>query len=103
MECQAEFSVESLECFDHEKLIGDWKIITSKDGKIQYEPDETGEFSAIVTDSTFNCIQVVWSKYTTKVRAWCSPCFPHQADLDSGEGEIECYTLPEDLILKEEE
>lgn len=103
-ECEQEFDVEKIECFDHEKLIGDWKIITNKQGEIQYEPDEDGEFSAIVTSSTFSCIQVVWSKYTTKVEAFCSPCFPgEQADLDSGEGSILCYTLPDYLIIEKDD
>lgn len=100
-ECEQEFDIENVFCEDHEKLIGDWKIITNKDGSIQYEPDENGEFSAIVNSSSFSTIQVVYSKFTTKVRAFCSPCFPNQADLDSGEGDILCYTLP-DYLLPEE-
>lgn len=84
-----------LECFDHEKLIGDWK--KNEDGL--YEPDETGEFAAIVTSSTFSCVQVIWSKYTREVRAMCSPCFPGQADLESGAGNILCYDLPDYLVI----
>lgn len=89
--------LDSIECFDHEKLIGDWK---KKSGK--YSPDKGGEFAAITTDSTFNCVQVVWSKWTTNVRAMCSPCFPGQADLDSGEGNIIAYTLPDYLLANQE-
>lgn len=101
-ECLEEYdmdgNLEMLECFDHEKLIGDWK---KSEGL--YQPNEDGEFAAIVTDSTFNCIQVVWSKYTKNVRVWCSLCFPNQADLDSGDGNIEAYCLPDELLLKNEE
>jgi len=86
--------IENVECDDHEKLIGDWL----KDEKGLYYPDENGEYAAIVTSSTFNCVQVVWSKYITEVRAMCSPCFPNQADLDSGKGNIRCYDLPDYLI-----
>lgn len=87
-----------IECFDHTKLIGDWK----KDDEGYYIPDKSGEFAAIVTSSTFNCVQVVWSKWTTNVRAMCSPCFPGQADLDSGEGNIIAYTLPDYLLSNQE-
>ena len=84
----------SIECDDHQKLIGDWL----KDEEGKYYPDENGEYAAIVTSSTFNCIQVVWSKFITEVRAMCSPCFPNQADLDSGKGNIKCYDLPDYMI-----
>ena len=86
--------IENVECDDHTKLIGDWL----KDEEGKYYPDENGEYAAIVTSSTFNCVQVVWSKYITEVRAMCSPCFPNQADLDSGKGNIRCYDLPDCLI-----
>lgn len=95
-EWDKDYALDMVECSDHEKLIGDWQ--KNKDGL--WEPNETGEFAAIATSSTFSCVQVVWSKYTTKVRAMCSPCFPGQADLDSGEGNIETYTLPEYLLRK---
>lgn len=84
----------TIECFDHTKLIGDWK----KDADGLYEPDTEKEFAAIITSSSFNCVQVVWSKYTREVRAMCSPCFPGQADLDSGAGNILCYDLPDYLV-----
>ena len=90
--------LDCVECFDHKKLIGDWL----KDEKGLYYPDENGEYAAIVTSSTFNCVQVVWSKYITEVRAMCSPCFPNQADLDSGKGNIKCYDLPEYMKYSEE-
>ena len=89
---------DNVECFDHSKLIGDWK----KDEDGYYIPDEEKEFSAIVTSSTFNCVQVIWSKWTTNVRNMCSPCFPGQADLDSGAGNIVAYTLPDELLASQE-
>jgi hypothetical protein len=96
-ECGGEFDFE-MECSDHSKLIGDWTIITDKNGEIFYEPTEDGEFSAIVTSSSFNCVQVVKSKYIREVRCLCSPCFPGQADLNSGSGNIKCYDLPDYLV-----
>lgn len=103
MECNEVFEVDEDELFDlmcehEEKLIGDWK----KDDDGYYIPDEEKEFAAIQTSSSFNCVQVVWSKFTTNVRAMCSPCFPGQADLDSGDGYILAYCLPDYLIYKEE-
>jgi hypothetical protein len=85
--------LEFIECdSSHEKIIGDWKI--NKYGK--YEHDETGEFAAIVRETT---IQVVWSK-STKRGALCSPCYPGQVDLDS-EGDFIGYTLPDYLLENE--
>lgn len=72
-------------------IIGDW--IEYEAG--HYEPDKTGEYAAIVNEST---IQVVWSKYVTKVKNLCSPCYPGQADVNSGkdeeEGRFLAYNLP---------
>lgn len=104
MECNFVFEVDEDELFDmpceHDggRIFGNWK--KNSDGL--WEPDKEKEFAAILTSSSFNCVQVVWSKFTTKVRAICSPCFPGQADLDSGEGEILAYCLPEELIYTEE-
>jgi hypothetical protein len=69
-------------------LIGSWK--KDEDGK--YEPDETGEYAAIVRE--FNT-QVVWSKHTRRV-ALCSPCYPGQGDLDTP-GEYLAFDLPPEL------
>jgi len=72
-------------------IIGDWK--KDKDGL--YEPDITGEYAAIVRESV---VQVIWSKYVTKVKNLCSPCYPGQADVNSGkdekEGKFLSYNLP---------
>jgi len=68
-------------------LIGDWL----KDENGQYYPDPNGEYSAIVRECE---TQVVLSKYVRKVKAFCSPCFPGQADLDSGEGGYLAYDVP---------
>lgn len=72
-------------------LIGSWKLV---DGK--YEPDETGDYAAIVRESV---TQVVWSK-TTKKAALCSPCYPGQADLDTP-GQYLAYDLPWELYGSE--
>src|SRR6266545_2379627 len=83
-----------------DKLIGFWK----KDEQSGlYEPDETKEYAAIVRSDV---VQVVWSQRTVRVPAMCSPCYPGQADLDSGEvtnslpgyeGHL-AYTLPADFF-----
>lgn len=70
-------------------LIGSW--IMNSEGL--YEPDRSGEYSAIVRDTD---TQVEWSRYTTKC-ALCSPCYPGQGDLDSS-GEFLAYTLPPDML-----
>lgn len=68
-------------------LIGDW--VKDRDGL--YEPDQAGEFAAIV-DYDSNVVMV---KHSTVIKrcALCSPCYPGQADLES-EGEYLGYDLP---------
>lgn len=77
-------------------LIGDWKL----DAQGKYMPNKRGSnhYSAIVNEFT---VQVIWSKYIAKVRAYCSPCYPNQLDLESGKGTYKAYTLPNDLINEE--
>jgi hypothetical protein len=87
---------ESMECDDHEKLIGDWILDTKTH---LYDVDKNGEFAAIVTDSTFNCVQVIWSKFTAR-HGLASICFPGQCDADS-DGEFLCYVLPPYLLASE--
>jgi hypothetical protein len=93
-----EEELEFFYCEDHEKLVGDWLM----DENEQYYPDVNGEFAGIQLDSTFNCIQVVWSKTIAHNRRATSPCFPNQVDIDS-EGSLSCYTLPDYLIYNPEE
>ncbi len=38
---------------------------------------------------------------TQKVAAYCSPCVPGAADLDSGAGDIECHGIPADWLYVE--
>jgi len=83
---------ESMEgCESGDALIGDWL----KDDEGLYYPDPEGEFAAIVREDV---VQVVFSKYITKCRNLCSPCYPGQADVNSGEdednGEFLAYNLP---------
>ena len=89
------FSEEFTEAFNNSYedqndtyLIGTWK----KDNQGLYEPDETGEYSAICGEIY---TQVVWSRHTKRC-ALCSPCYPGQGDLDSP-GDFLCYDLPPDL------
>jgi hypothetical protein len=93
-----EHEYEMVECFDHAKIIGDWK--KDEDGK--YIPDENGEFAAVLSSSTFNDCTVVWSKFIKKNVALCSPCAPGQASIES-HGEYSCYDLPEYLKYEEED
>ena len=69
-------------------LIGAWRL--TPDG---YEPDESGEYSAIVREVY---TQIVHSRYVTRA-ALCSPCYPGQADLDTS-GAYLAYTLPPDMF-----
>lgn len=70
-------------------LIGSWK--KGADGK--YEPDETGEYAAIVRELV---TQVVWSKHTDR-GAVASPCYPGQVDLETP-GQYLAYTLPKGMF-----
>ncbi len=89
---EKESELESVECdSSHTKIFGNWK----KDDNGQYIPDESGDFSAILNEST---VQIVWSKNTQNA-ALCSPCFPGQVDLDTL-GEFLGYCLPEYMIYK---
>ena len=82
-------ALESYESMgDSTLLIGDWV----KDENGLYEPDKTGEYSAIMRESV---TQIVWSKFT-KRGALCSPCYPGQVDLDTP-GEYMAYDLPPDM------
>ena len=76
-------------------LIGSWKLDPETD---KYEPDETGEYAAIVGEIY---AQVVWSKTVVRVSSLCSPCYPGQADLDHDklvtEGGFLCYDFPADM------
>lgn len=57
-----------------------------------YEPDESAEYSAIVSEVY---TQIVKSKYISMC-AYCSPCYPDQGDLDAA-GYIKTYTLPPEV------
>ena len=69
-------------------IVGSWKL----DENGLYEPDESGEYAAIVGEVY---TQVVWSKYTKRC-ALCSPCYPGQGNLDEL-GEFLTYDLPPEL------
>jgi len=74
-------------------LIGDW----AKDSDGDYVPIVNGDkgYAAIVRESVS---QVVWSRAIAKRKSMCSPCYPMQADLDSGDGTIPCYAFPADMM-----
>lgn len=68
----------------------------------QYDIDLNAEFSAIVSNQN-GCptIQIVASKHYKRVRAMCSPCYPGQCDIDSGDGWLLCYSLPPDMFVSD--
>jgi len=91
---------EDTYCEDHQKLVGDW--IKNEGG--EYVPDEeNGEFAAVVSSSSFNDITVIWSKHIKKNVVGCSPCAPGCASIDSENGNLMCYELPEEYYYKMEE
>lgn len=81
--------LEWYESQDSTLLIGSWK----KDSKGLYEPDKTGEYSAIVRECV---IQVVHSKWYSMAH-YCSPCYPSQCDLDTA-GDYPAFQLPPDMF-----
>ena len=83
-----------IECFEHTKLIGDWK----KDEEGLYVPDEEGEFAAKIDSQ--NDVIVLWSKFTVRGTP-CSPCAAWGISIGVP-GEFLCYTLPDYLIYKGE-
>lgn len=84
---------------DDNWIIGSWK----KDSEGLYEPDESGEYAAIVREDV---VQVVFSKYVTKVKSLCSPCYPGQADVNGGEDEQDsnflAFNLPPEAYTMQE-
>lgn len=96
-------ATEGYEAQEPSYLIGDWTLMPDE----TFEIDKEGEKGyAGIYRVGGNVTQVVWSKYTTRVRAMCSPCYPGQADLDSGETEegegYLAYTLPPDYFEGED-
>jgi hypothetical protein len=81
-------------------LAGSW--MKGPDGK--WEPDESGEYSAIVGEMY---TQVVWSKHVVRVESLCSPCYPGQADVSRDkivdEGGYLAYDLPPGMYGDDEE
>lgn len=94
-----EYGIENEEDFnDQYEEQGDTYIIGAwvKDSEGLYEPDLSGEYSAIVREST---TQVVHSWYIERAEL-CSPCYPGQASLGSGgaDGQVyRAFTLPPSL------
>lgn len=95
----AEIPDEICEVFEDDEpnyLIGDWD--QDKDGLYFVSPNCNGMGFAARLGYLGGAplITVHWSKFTRHVRAMCSPCCPGQADLDSGDGNIEAYAPPMD-------
>ena len=82
-------------------LIGSWK--QDRFGKYEHDTSK-GDYAAIVREDV---VQVVWSKYVTKCKNLCSPCYPGQADVNSGKDEPDgvflAYNLPPDAYQGEVE
>ena len=81
--------LEFYESYNDTYLIGSW----IKNKYNLYEPDKSGEYSAIVGEIY---TQVIWSKYFGR-GALCSPCYPGQVDVDTP-GDFIYYALPPDII-----
>lgn len=104
-ECESELVGEDLEQalefaeFDTVEILVGFTHNENADQRDLYDIDQSAEFSAVISNGN-GCptIQVLQSKYTTRVKSYCSPCYPNQADLDSGKGDILTYTLPPDMI-----
>ena len=70
-------------------LFGSWK--KNKEG--EYEPDKSGEYSAIFNPEQ-NTVQVVWSRFLI-MSGRCSPCYPNQADVDNPPRPREAFSVPD--------
>lgn len=81
-----------------ELLVGDWKYDEARN-EWDIDRDGTNGWAAVVRESVS---QVVWSRDVVKVKSMCSPCYPMQADLDSGAGEIPCYAFPFEMMEQED-
>ena len=83
-----------VEINEPEYIIGDWE--KDEDGVYDHRPRCKGAGYAAILSWLGGApiVHVVWSETVRGVRAMCSPCCPGQADLDSGEGDIEAYALP---------
>jgi hypothetical protein len=91
-----QFNNEMDGCDSGDFLIGDW---FKDDAGLWDCNKENGEYAAIVRESV---VQVVWSKYITKCKALCSPCYPGQCDVvqgtDEENGEFLAYNLPKEAF-----
>lgn len=78
-------------------IIGDWK--KGEDGLYEHTPlcNDVGYSAILGWLGGAAIVHVVWSQTVRTVASMCSPCCPGQADLDSGEGNIMAYALPEDF------
>ena len=90
---------DCLEIDEPTYIIGDWKLCN--DGKYDVEPGEHGYAAVVQTLGGAYNVHIVWSETIANVRSMCSPCCPGQADLDSGPGDIEAYTLPNEFIVED--
>jgi hypothetical protein len=79
-------------------LIGSWKKV-----KGQYEPDKSGEYSAIYRSNSYT-VQVVWSRFTVRAPL-ASPCYPGQCSVSPGREEDPrypheqlAYAMPPDIM-----
>lgn len=85
------------EFYDETLLIGQWR---KDEDSGQWVPDVDNpafEYAAIWSCESGSIVQVVASRWIARVRSMCSPCYPGQADLDSGRGDILAYALPADM------
>ena len=89
--------LDSLEIDEPNYIFGDWQ--KGSDGMYDYVPmcNEYGYAAVLGWLGGAPIVHVVWSDTVRAVNSMCSPCCPGQADLDSGEGEILAYALPDEF------
>lgn len=78
-------------------IFGDWK--KADDGLYHHYPmcNDCGYSAVLGWLGGTPIVHVLWSETIRGVGSMCSPCCPGQADLDSGDGDILAYALPEDF------
>lgn len=82
---------ESYESMESDYLLGDWVKYRGL-----FQSSKLGEYSAIYRSDS-NVIQVIKSQWYKKDVRFCSPCYPNQADLETGYGDLYAFDLPFDL------
>jgi hypothetical protein len=96
-ECKADLMCDVLDFWESSyELMGDWILDTKTN---QYNPDESGEYSAIY-NRDHNTIQVIHSRFYQYGNP-CSPCYPGQVEFSS-DGKFIAFSLPYDMLYPDD-